>query len=80
MHCRNDVASNLDAAKLLGSWYGLPMPRPNLPARPKSTLDFIAERSLSAADGVLPYLQERGINEEVIRQAITTQHRLEYLV
>lgn len=70
MHCRNDVASNLDAAKLLGSWYGLPMPKPNLPARPKSKLDLIAERSLAAADGVLPYLQERGIDEEVIRQAI----------
>lgn len=71
-YCRQDIATPLDAARLLGDWYGMPMPKPEhrASATPKSRAELIAERSVAAAEGVLPYLQERGISEDVIRQAI----------
>lgn len=69
-YCRPELASPLEAAKLLGDWYGVPMPKGNhAPAR-KSTLDYIAERCLSQPEPVLDYLIGRGIEESVIRRAM----------
>lgn len=69
-YCHPDVASPLEAAKLLGDWYGLPIPKSGaVPAR-KSTLDYIAERCQGQPEAVVEYLMGRGIEEAVIRRAL----------
>lgn len=73
-HCMPEVATPLDAAKLLGQWYGIPMPAvaaTGLPAR-KSTEDYIAERCRANPEPVVAYLASRGIDEAVSRRAIQT--------
>lgn len=71
-HCLPDVAGPLDAAKLLGEWYGMPMPAPEqraLPAK-KSTEEYIADRVRMDPSPVVAYLASRGIDETVTRRAI----------
>jgi len=72
LHCRAEVETALDAAKLLGQWYGIPAPvaaPSGLPAR-KSTEDYIAERCRANPEPVVAYLASRGIDEAVSRRAI----------
>jgi len=71
-YCRPEIGSPLEAAKLLGHWYDLPMPKPERQATAarKSTVDYIAERCLSQPEPVLDYLMSRGIEEAVIRRAL----------
>ncbi|SOY55786.1 toprim domain-containing protein [Cupriavidus taiwanensis] len=71
-HCLPDVAGPLDAAKLLGEWYGMPMPAPEQRALPtkKSTEEYIADRVRIDPAPVIAYLASRGIDESVTRRAI----------
>ncbi|RIQ34695.1 hypothetical protein D0849_08740 [Bordetella avium] len=77
-YCMPDVSTPLEAAKLLGQWYGIPLPALTLrtgvnghqePIR-KSAADYIADRSLIDPQPAMSYLVERGISESVIQQAI----------
>ncbi|MBV8271640.1 MAG: toprim domain-containing protein [Cupriavidus sp.] len=72
LHCVPDVASPLDAAKLLGGWYSMPMPDPTprgLPTR-KSTEEYIAERVRAEPEPAVAYLASRGIDEAIARRAV----------
>lgn len=65
----------LEAAKMLGQWYGIPMPempKPGdaAPAERKSTVDYIADRCQADAKPAVAYLSGRGIAEAVIERAI----------
>ncbi|MBR7551070.1 hypothetical protein KC220_21260, partial [Mycobacterium tuberculosis] len=74
LHCRPEVETPLEAAKLLGEWYGIPAPVPaqsSLPAR-KSTEEYIAERCRANPEPAVAYLASRGIAEAVSRRAIQT--------
>ncbi|MGS1108932.1 toprim domain-containing protein [Achromobacter anxifer] len=75
MYC-NGAESPIDAAKLLGQWYGIPMP----PAQPvgakneperKSTVEYIADRCLKDAEPAIAYLVGRKIRDEVARRALS---------
>ncbi|WP_230368855.1 hypothetical protein [Paludibacterium denitrificans] len=68
------ASDTMEAAKLLGDWYGIPMPKPNQ-AQPekKSREDYIAQRCLEQPEPVVDYLMGRGISEDVIRRAIQTK-------
>ncbi|MFU1906020.1 toprim domain-containing protein [Bordetella avium] len=74
MYC-NQASTPLDAAKLLGQWYGIPMPAPQSPgahkaAERKSTVDYIADRCLASPEPVVAYLVGRKIREDVARAAL----------
>lgn len=74
MYC-NGAESPWDAAKLLGQWYGIPMPPPEpqsggISADRKSMVDYIADRCLAAPEPVIAYLASRKIREDVARQAL----------
>ncbi|HCQ47510.1 MAG TPA: hypothetical protein DIW53_12320 [Achromobacter sp.] len=75
MYC-NGAESPIDAAKLLGQWYGIPMPAAqpvgakNEPER-KSTVEYIADRSLKDAEPVIVYLAGRKIRDDVARRALS---------
>lgn len=68
LYCRADVQSPLDAAKLLGEWYGIPMPRNDEPRREKTMVEYIAERCRGNDDAAVDYLIGRGITEEVAKR------------
>lgn len=74
MYCNPDLSSPMDAAKLLGEWYGIQLPRngQNTKQDPqkKSIPEYIAERCLADTEPVVAYLRGRGIDEGVIRKAI----------
>lgn len=74
MYC-NAAETPLDAAKLLGQWYGLPMPSPQPleagnPTERKSMVDHIADRCLSSPEPVIAYLVGRKIREDLARHAL----------
>ncbi|WP_011298355.1 toprim domain-containing protein [Cupriavidus necator] len=71
-HCLPEVAGPLDAAKLLGDWYGMPMPdrEPRSLPTKKSTEEYIAERVRVDPAPAVAYLASRGIDETVTRRAI----------
>ncbi|MCT7315251.1 toprim domain-containing protein [Ralstonia sp. CHL-2022] len=74
LHCRPEMETPLEAAKLLGEWYGIPAPMPaqnSLPAR-KSTEEYIADRCRANPEPAVAYLASRGIAEAVSRRAIQT--------
>lgn len=74
MYC-NGAESPIDAAKLLGQWYGIPIPAAqpvgakNKPER-KSMVEYIADRCLAEPEPVITYLVGRKIREDVARQAL----------
>ncbi|EHP41244.1 hypothetical protein OR16_21136 [Cupriavidus basilensis OR16] len=71
-HCMPEVATPMEAAKLLGQWYSIPMPAndaSSLPVR-KSTEEYIADRCRQNPEPVVAYLAGRGIAETVSRRAI----------
>ncbi|WP_293765911.1 toprim domain-containing protein [uncultured Aquitalea sp.] len=76
-YCRPELTTPLAAARLLGEWYSVPQPAMKkdsagshtAPTR-KSTLDYIAERSLAKPEPVVAYLTGRGIDEATVRRAI----------
>ncbi|WP_051304640.1 toprim domain-containing protein [Chitinilyticum litopenaei] len=74
LFCRPDLRTPLEAARLLGDWYGLPMPSASArqTGKPveKTKAEFIAERCLEKPEAVVDYLKGRGISESVIRHAI----------
>lgn len=60
-----------DALRRLHDLYGLPMDTPQrTETKPKSRVEFIAEKCLSSADQVMEYLVGRGIDEEVVKTGI----------
>jgi hypothetical protein len=61
-----------DAVKFLHELYGFSMDRPvsNEPAKPKSTVEYIADRCLENRLPALEYLTGRGISEAVARRAM----------
>lgn len=65
------AADNMEAAKLLGNWFGIPMPKgdKSVPEK-KSREDYIAQRCLEQTEPVVDYLCGRAISEEVVRRAI----------
>ncbi|MDB0572047.1 toprim domain-containing protein [Ralstonia solanacearum] len=71
-HCLPDVATPMEAAKLLGQWYGIPMPAAPASAllARKSTEEYIAERAQANPEPAVAYLASRGIDETVSRRAI----------
>lgn len=75
MYC-NGAESPIDAAKLLGRWYGIPMPAAqpvgakSEPER-KSTVEYIADRCLKDAEPAIAYLAGRKIRDEVARRALS---------
>lgn len=72
IHCLPDIDGPMDAAKLLGDWYGMPMPSTEprgLPAK-KSTEEYIADKARADASPAVSYLSGRGIDEAVARRAI----------
>ncbi|MFY2089926.1 toprim domain-containing protein [Achromobacter xylosoxidans] len=75
MYC-NGAESPIDAAKLLGQWYGIPMPAAqpvgakNEPER-KSTVEYIADRCLKDAEPAIAYLAGRKIRDDVARRALS---------
>ncbi|MGH8464979.1 MAG: CHC2 zinc finger domain-containing protein, partial [Pseudomonas sp.] len=74
MYC-NAAETPLDAAKLLGQWYGLPMPPPQVQeagnsTERKSMVEHIADRCLSSPEPVIAYLVGRKIREDVARLAL----------
>lgn len=71
-HCMPDVATPMEAAKLLGQWYGIPMPAAPASAllARKSTEEYIAERAQANPEPAVAYLAGRGIDEAVSRRAI----------
>lgn len=75
MYC-NGAESPIDAAKLLGQWYGIPMPAAqpvgakSEPER-KSTVEYIADRCLKDAEPAIAYLAGRKIRDEVARRALS---------
>lgn len=65
------AADAMSAARLLGEWFGVPMPQGGrLPPPRRSREDYIAQRCLEQPEPVLGYLRGRGIDEAVIRRAI----------
>lgn len=72
MYCRNDVSGPMEAARLLGQWFGYPMPRriSDAPPARKSTAEYIADRCLAKPGAVMEYLTRRGISESVVEAAI----------
>jgi len=73
LYCRPDLATPLEAARLLGEWFDIRQPRPQAEApkeRSKSVVEYIADRCLASAEPVVDYLGGRGIDEAVIRRAI----------
>lgn len=74
MYC-NGAETPIEAAKLLGQWYGIPKPSPqpkeaaNAPER-KSTVEYIADRCLADPEPVISYLTGRKIREDVARRAL----------
>ncbi|WOB74098.1 toprim domain-containing protein [Achromobacter xylosoxidans] len=78
MYC-NGAESPIDAAKLLGQWYGIPMPAAqpvgakNEPER-KSTVEYIADRCLKDAEPAIAYLAGRKIRDDIARRALS--HRV----
>lgn len=75
MYC-NGAESPIDAAKLLGQWYGIPMPAAqpvgakNEPER-KSTVEYIADRCLKDAEPAIAYLAGRKIRDDIARRALS---------
>lgn len=75
MYC-NGAESPIDAAKLLGQWYGIPMPAvqpvgaKNEPER-KSTVEYIADRCLKDAEPAIAYLAGRKIRDDIARRALS---------
>jgi len=69
------VPTPLEAARILGKWYGISQPekpRPGTPSVPekKSTADYIADRCLADPEPAIAYLVGRGIDAEVAAHAI----------
>ncbi|WP_222103279.1 toprim domain-containing protein [Chromobacterium vaccinii] len=66
------AGDHMEAARLLGDWFGLPIPSPDTPAAParKSTEEWIADRCLQEVEPVLEYLQGRGITEAALAMAL----------
>lgn len=75
MYCRPEVDSPLEAARLLGSWYGIPEPTAQKTGerRERSMVEYIADKSLAGTEPVVAYLTGRGIDEAVVRRAIKTR-------
>ncbi|MEF9404948.1 toprim domain-containing protein, partial [Ralstonia solanacearum species complex bacterium KE055] len=71
-HCLPDVVTPMEAAKLLGQWYDIPMPAAPASAllARKSTEEYIAERAQATPEPAVAYLASRGIDEAVSRGAI----------
>lgn len=72
IHCLPDINGPMDAARLLGDWYGMPMPSTEprgLPSK-KSTEEYIADKARADASPAVSYLSGRGIDEAVARRAI----------
>lgn len=74
MHCRPELSTPMEAARLLAEWFGIVGPRPvaqkaSTPTQ-KSIAAYIAERSLAEPEPVVSYLAGRGIDEAVVRHAI----------
>ncbi|HFD81018.1 MAG TPA: hypothetical protein ENK05_11620 [Gammaproteobacteria bacterium] len=59
------------AVRRLHEMYGIPMDRKDPERRQKSRAEFIAERCLAEAEKAIEYLVGRGIEEEVVRRAIS---------
>jgi hypothetical protein len=72
-YCQPGISTPLDAARLLGQWFGLPQPTParagSAPVR-KSTVEYIADRCLAQPELATDYLAGRGIDTAVIQRAI----------
>lgn len=61
----------MDAAKMLGEWFGLPMPvTPQGKPRQLTKIEFIAQKCKANPDGAVAYLANRGIAEAVIQNAV----------
>ncbi|NRF87549.1 toprim domain-containing protein [Burkholderia gladioli] len=72
MHARG--GSLADALRYLHDSYGIAATRPaTAERRPKSTLDYIAERCLAAREGVRDYLLGRAITPEAIDAAFAAR-------
>lgn len=62
----------INAAGILGSWFGLPKPAPeNTTPRQQTKAGFIAQKCLAQPEPVIEYLGGRGISEAVIKYAIS---------
>ena len=63
----------MGAAKLLGDWYDIPMPKTKTgPVNIRlSTEEYIAKRCLETAEQAVEYLESRGISSLVIKEAIS---------
>ena len=74
-YCMPEAAhSPMEAAKILGQWFGMPPPEKaaadrTAPER-KSMVDHIADKSLANTDAAREYLKGRAISDEVIDKAI----------
>jgi hypothetical protein len=73
-YCMPGLETPLEAAKLLGQWYGLPMPARTPQGRSaperKGTVDYIADRCLIDPAPAVAYLVGRGISEAVAHRAV----------
>ncbi len=74
LYCRPEIESPMDAAMLLGDWYGINLPRQSPQAKgkrsQKSIPEYIADRCIENPEPVVSYLAGRGIDDAVIRRAI----------
>lgn len=62
----------INAATMLGNWFGLPKPAPEQKApTQRSKIDFIISKCLADPESAAAYLAGRGIKPEVIKAAIT---------
>ncbi|QSI78680.1 toprim domain-containing protein [Niveibacterium microcysteis] len=72
LYCQPELGTPMEAARLLGEWYGIPQPRRVAEAQSeqKSIVEFIATKCLAAPEPVVDYLVGRGIDEAVVRRAL----------